>query len=68
MKSFFMYDKFNVTLCLEYIGTYFLSAPPPPREPLPFISKSDLILFGHILITNYNEMCSLKTTTLHILL
>ena len=37
MESFFSFDKFNVTLCLEYNYTYLLnpSTPPPPVNPSP---------------------------------
>ena len=34
MESFFSFEKFNVTLCLEYTYTYLFSPSPPPREHL----------------------------------
>ena len=44
-KVFFAYNKFNVTLCLEYTYAYFFqpfdprNPPPPPHHPPSYLDK-----------------------------
>ena len=45
-KVFFAYNKFNVTLCLEYTYAYFFSPSTPATPPLP------LTIPLHISISN----------------
>ena len=61
MKSFFSYDKFNVTLCLEYTSTNFFhpKLPPPPPPLLLFPSPSYLNLVEFYLDT-YNQLIAIQ--------
>ena len=58
MKSFFSYDKFNVTLCLEYTSTFFQPQLPPPLILL-FPSPSYLNLVEFYLDT-YNQLIAIQ--------